>query len=500
MSNTTVKLSSQNNRTFRSKKRVRNMSVKAKESFKQNCAPFYDFDIDNFKQRNDIIKNVKCKPGKTGNMLYYKRDDSDEYNFIPQKQLNENGCYSNYNTYSSSEDTLEANDLLINCSKDQFKDVNKEYVSLLKYIEDLSKQLDVDIKINEFIYDLIEYTNINLYGIKELFNGAFVIIKDDNGYFFYKYKSSGRMCNTRKKISESSHDTLFKDGQYRMGKGILYNCDTSKNECSLNTKKKSSVFDLLVGTSPIENYYGDTWIQFEYANILGFKNKFLLHGYSFLAYKYYGKNIGPLGTSEYTEYTKPLILEVCKDKCLYKKCVPIKCVRPIIDLKKYSSNFLEENKIDLLEYKSIKDYIKKNISFGNKISINDILFDINDYIEASESIDLTILSSINLKQLELLKKMIVYLQEISGTKKYEKEEVVEIMFLILFYVNNTKNLEEFKSKIEKRYYKSSKSSNSNRSTKSSNSNRSSKSSNSNRSTKSSKSNRSSKSSRSINSN
>jgi hypothetical protein len=421
-------------------KKSTKISKKGKETFKQKCGPLFDIKKNKYKTKKQIINKFRCKKTKTGKeLLYFKRGK--EYLNIPKKQLHEHRCFKNYNKYytedkSNSESDLTMDDLLTGCSKTQFEDINPEYVKLSNFVEKLDTKLDVDDNITSFIKDLVEYTNINLYGIKEIFNGAFVVIKGDHGYFFKKYKLIGRECKLRIKIAESSHDSLYKNPQYRMGNGVLYNYDSSKS------LKLNNAFDLLVGTSPIEEFYGDTWIQFEYANIKGFVNKYMRHVYSFLKYKLSGKNVGPLGTSEYTEYTKPLILEVC----VTEDGKPIKCIRSVADLKADSSNFIRDNNIILYEHKLLKDYIKN--SFGFKVTMKEVNSAINDY---------TVSSQIPVRLVEILKQVQLYIVDNFNPKDvYEREEIVEIMFLILYYINKSKskskNLKELKNKLKNRYY------------------------------------------------
>ena len=74
--------------------------------------------------------------------------------------------------------------------------------------------------------------------------------------------------------------------------------------------KSNSSFDVLIGTSIIEPFYGCTWFQFEYANLNNAYNKYLLHGYSYAKHVWSKQNVGPLGESKYAEYVDILILDV----------------------------------------------------------------------------------------------------------------------------------------------------------------------------------------------
>lgn len=265
-----------------------------------------------------------------------------------------------------------------------------------------------------------------------------------------------RFCDTKKFLSESSHDSLHKDTQYRIGNGIIYNCDENG---SCNKNSANSVFDLLVGTSPIEYFYGDTWIQFEYANLLTGWNKYALHAYSFFLHKLTGQNVGPLGNSDYAEYKKPLILEICKPEgCESSYCDPIQCVRPKIDLDEYSDNFLREHNISIVDYKILKDFVKNRFDSRSKIIFSSINEIITKYIDDYDSV----LDDLNYKtipisenQYNLYTKIVPYIDFLStnnNNNTYDREEIIEIMFLILYYANeNNSNYDELGIKINERY-------------------------------------------------
>lgn len=177
-------------------------------------------------------------------------------------------------------------------------------------------------------------TNIDLVGLKEILNGAYTVIENDNGDLYYKVcqlakqerdiergtapyfvagkrisrvpESSHYSCPSRKEKTEckTPHD---KD-QIRMGQGLLYDC----NERGLcNRNKSSSYFDLIIGVQCNDDgaESGNTWFQFEYARLTGstiaekVTNKYLLHVYSFLCYaaSFCTKNQGTFGTSKFVE-------------------------------------------------------------------------------------------------------------------------------------------------------------------------------------------------------
>jgi hypothetical protein len=436
-------------------------SQKAREAYKQNCYFFYDSKNNRDKTLQEIKEKFKCQLSKNNRkMLYAKRDDKNEYDFVSQKELGNNLCISNYNNYFNSESqklNLET-DLLSNCSKNSFRTINEDYDKLLQYAYQLSDELHVDEQIKQFVIDLVVYTNINKEGLKELYKGAFVIIRD-KGFFYNRFKcESARMCNIKQWIPESSHDSLHKDNQYRIGNGIIYNCDEN-GICNKN--ESNNAFDLLIGTSPINDFYGDTWIQFEYANLLTAWNKWALHAYSTFRHVRTQKNIGPLGESEYAEYVKPLILEICKPaSCEQAPCEPIPCVRPKIDLENYSNTFITQKNIILPDYKLIKNFIKSKFGYNNRISINQIkdsiekefeeIFDPLHYVP--DKTETQTESQIEFEN--LLKKLEPYVIELAKVDnfKYDREQIIEIMFLIYYYANlNNTNYAEMIDEINTRY-------------------------------------------------
>ena len=205
-------------------------------------------------------------------------------------------------------------------------------------------------------------TNIDMLGLKEILNGAYTVIKDDNGML---YKEVCKLANNKKDKkrgtapqfingvfnggTESSHYSCpskqeckhpsGKD-QIRMGQGDMYDCN---KEGTCNLKKNNNFFDLLIGvqcnkytksksksksqTKSQSNYKyksklnqnkKNTWFQFEYARISGktFKekltNKYVHHLWSTFCYalSFCKKNQGTFGTSYYTENTQPYILKL----------------------------------------------------------------------------------------------------------------------------------------------------------------------------------------------
>jgi len=426
----------------------------AEEAFKNNCSLFYDKKNSRYHTVDEIKSKTRCRlSNNKKNMLYVKRDDKDEYDFVSQTKLATHGCVSNYNRYHNPDNSRPLdlkNDLLSRCSSDTFSDINSDYDNLIKYSYELADELHVDPLIKQFIINLIIYTNITREGLRELYNGAFVIIRD-KGFLYNRFKCPGkaRICDLTKLIPESSHDSLHKDKQYRIGKGVLYNCGQD-GKCNKN--EFNTVFDLLVGTSPLEYFYGDTWIQFEYSNLLTSWNKWGLHAYSLFHHIATEQNIGPLGNSYYAEYEKPLILEICKpDICRETTCQPVPCVRPNINLHEYSDNFIRTNNISIGDYKDIKDFIKSKFSLTNKITLKVVKEKIQKYINHCDIRD---------DFCGLCEKIILYLNILAETNhnNYHREEIIEIMFLINYYIEQVRNsndettINEIERKINERYH------------------------------------------------
>jgi hypothetical protein len=437
------------------------------ETHKQNCYFFYDTKNNRHKTVEEIKDKFKCQKTKNGRkMLYAKRDNTEEYDFVSQTKLRDYNCVLNYNSNfnpekdSPNHKNLDTEALLENCSDNSFRDINPDYDKLLQYAYRLSDELHVDEEIKKFVVDLVVYTNINKEGLDELYKGAFVIIRD-KGFFYNRFKcGTARICDTKKFLSESSHDSLYKDPQYRIGNGVLYNCDEN-GICDKN--QSNTVFDLLIGTSPNNYFYGDTWMQFEYANLLTIWNKYALHVYSFVKHKWTGQNVGPLGESVYAEYVKPLILEICNPAvCTNPPCEPVPCVRPKINLQEYSETFLRENNISIQDYKDIKDFIKSKFGSTSRIKIADIKKEMSDYIKAYDDYqkavrdddDTTNIRYTTREQYLLCKSMIPYIDSLSETDNYnyDRDEIIEIMFLIFYYFKENKtNYTELKNIIDQRY-------------------------------------------------
>jgi len=184
---------------------------------------------------------------------------------------------------------------------------------------------------------LSEFTNIDIPGFQELLNGAHVVVSGDKGEL-YKYLSDNltRVLDDNSSLPKksginttnlSSHYSLTP--QLRLGHGTIYNCNSDGN---LNVEEHNDMFDLLVGVRDESGIFENssdstnnnfqkltknlstptnksTWIQLEYARVGHVLSPhFVLHGLSYLKYKWSGRNQGPFGSSYYTETGLPYIL------------------------------------------------------------------------------------------------------------------------------------------------------------------------------------------------
>jgi hypothetical protein len=425
----------------------------ARDAFNKNCYPFYDKTENRYRNKQEVLDKIVCQRDSRGNRyIFFKKNDS-EYHRLSLAKLRTNGCISNYNEYyDPSKDEpghTDLIDLYQNCSDTALAQINTDSIILLDYVNSLRDRLhiEVDETIKNFINDLIKYTNLNREGLDEIFKGAFTIIRD-KGYFFNKYKCNpaSRKCNTKILLSESSHDSLHKDTQYRLGNRSLYKC-TLSGTC--DTDNPNDFFDLLVGTSPIPEFYGDTWFQFEYANLLTSWNKYTLHAVAYTKHLATKQNVGPFGESDYAEYVKPFILDICNyNDCTEDVCEPIPCVKPNVDLKETSARYISEHDIHITRYKDIKNFIKTLFNSTTKVRLNTVLELFT--AEAKSKI-----SRIDVRYQPLLLKICEYLTHLSSVEPYDREEIIEIIFLIFYYIKISNiNYDELNRIIDERYNKS----------------------------------------------
>jgi hypothetical protein len=311
--------SNQNN--LRRSSRKRKMSPKLKRSLRNPSSEcHFIWDTHNNKFINDFNKHkFLCRTNRSGKKMYYKRGyNNKSYNFIGyQNKLDT--CIGLANTYGSKKITEEK---LCNSKDTQFNN----FINVNKYLGNLFTKKNV----NNFFKDLMEIIFINTKTNKltyqetldNILSGAYCVFSNDNGQVFdtlYKKHKSDIFKDAQHAAGGSDgFSTHFSHGDhYRLGFGTLY--DTQG--------KVSNRFDFIIGRRPIlskwqyknkpntnkfEEYQGDTWMQFEAYRMTGLMNK-MLHTKSTAQYLYHlkNRNVGPFGTSPYTEMSKPLILNHC---------------------------------------------------------------------------------------------------------------------------------------------------------------------------------------------
>ena len=441
---TSVVTSSMAKYKSRASARSARIDKEANKKYDNNCYFFTGNPTPTIQQ----IKNrFICRRNEKTTQLYAQdRNDKTQYNYIPRTYLTKHSCLTNYNNYFNKERVPLTFDTLCDADKG-VRDINPDYDILINYAYELESRLDVDPLIKEFIKKLILYTNIDRDGLSEIYKGAFVVIQDKG--FFYddivkdeKNSSKIRICNTKKLIPDSSHDSVYDSPQYRLGNGILYDCDV-EGRCDLDKKNES--FDCLIGKSPIPDLYGNTWFQFEYANLVGLWNKVFLHGVSFVKHKVSEQNVGPLGTSGYAEYVRPLILSVCGcDDSSATQCIPLQCVKQKINLHDYSSNFLTRTNLSLPSYQRIrlKNFIPRSMFINYRMSLSGL----RDAIDG--------------KTIEQLTAIAPYVNYIQSETRYDINIIQEIVFLLFYHATHAnRNYDEIAQTIRNKYFTSSNSSN-----------------------------------------
>jgi hypothetical protein len=396
----------------------------------KKCYPFVN-SVGTLKSKKQLKRSFKCK-----NQKIYAKKNNFTYLLYPEEKLND--CVTEYNS-TQKQIQIEIDDIYPRCRDDTFDDINPDVVNLYTYLEQLALELKIDRTVYEFMQYLITYTNISIEVLNEMLKGAFIVIRD-NGFIFNKFSRNpnSRKCNLSGRMPESSHNSV--GDQYRIGNGIIYNCDTDTGEC-IKTKS-NSVFDLLIGTSIIEPFYGCTWFQFEYANLNNSYNKYWLHAVAYAKYKFKNKNVGPLGESRYAEYVDILILDVCYDDC--EKCDPTPCITRKQDIFTTSYDFLNDNRIVLSEYNALKTIIK--IPKGNH-TLTEVYELIDDYIFENEE-------ELSPSVYDILTNISYYMKKLGIDNTFSQNECLCILFLIYYYIpfkKTKKYLPIIKAKIQDRY-------------------------------------------------
>lgn len=234
--------------------------------------------------------------------------------------------------------------------KDEDKEEKRD---LLQYIDMIRNKKTVDKQIYNFLKILIMKSNIETRAFDQIMRGAFVILQDQ-GAIYEKFKKYGRPVEYVNygpvRVYPSSHWSA--SGQYRLGKGELFDKEGRKN----------ATFDLLVGTSILPDFQGCTWFQFENSRIETIA-QMVFHVKDFL--KYVGTdagNIGAFGNSPYTELKQkgPLIVQMCYR---LENCLFLKDNHPI----KNSRNYWKTAKLSVQDYREL---VPKIYKAGNENNSN----------------------------------------------------------------------------------------------------------------------------------
>lgn len=186
--------------------------------------------------------------------------------------------------------------------------MNKNLVNKKRFINYLiCKKRNNEYIVNDYIIDIlldiVSYIKyLKLSQIIEILNGGYIIIKNDNSYFYNKWRKL-EIINNR----YSSHKSIKQ--QYGISAGTLGKYSKNKEG-----------FEILIGVTDKLDI-NSTWLQFERNKIFDSNNiingsiLFINHIKNYIEYLIKNKNIGPNGESKYIE-NNPLILRLYQD---YKK-------------------------------------------------------------------------------------------------------------------------------------------------------------------------------------
>ena len=189
-----------------------------------------------------------------------------------------------------------------------------DFNKMVKYVTGLTFSVNVSPHILDFLNDLIKYTRLKFNELEEILKGAYVIIRNDMGIFYKKYKKFNYMMASQ--LNNTSSHYSFHPKQPRIGEGSIH---------SIYFNKRNDNFDLIMGT--IENKRFNkhekdedkfsTWFQFEESRdprSFGHTLSTIRYGSSIAKYYVRGTpvtNIGALGKSIYSEYN-PLVIRLCQ--------------------------------------------------------------------------------------------------------------------------------------------------------------------------------------------
>ena len=310
-----------NRNNLRRSTRKKKISQKLKRSLRNpgnECHFIWDSRNDKF--ITDFNKNkFLCRTNRGGKKMFYKKGNNKQnYNFVGYQNKIDR-CIGLANTYGSKKITEEK---LCNSMDNEMNN----FVKVDKYMKRLFTKPNVESffkELMEIIFINTENKDLNYQDILDnILSGAYCIFANDNGKVFNSLRKKHQLTIFKDaKHAPGGSDgfsTHFSHGDhYRLGFGTLYDPHD----------KVSNRFDFIIGRRPIlskwqyknkpntkifEEYQGDTWMQFEAYRMTGLMNK-MLHTKSTAQYLYHlkNRNVGPFGTSPYTEMGKPLILNHC---------------------------------------------------------------------------------------------------------------------------------------------------------------------------------------------
>lgn len=160
--------------------------------------------------------------------------------------------------------------------------------------------------LDRFFIELVTKTTITNKQLTEMLKGATIVVYNDNYSFYDKINTScsSKIGKHSKKLVnklKTSHDDV--KGQYR--------CNKSKIKMIYLNSKQLLDFDILVGKGNSKLDKPSTWFQMEKNSINS--GNIISHGIDFIKHKLYNINIGPIGTSQFTE-SNPIIVKLKKSK------------------------------------------------------------------------------------------------------------------------------------------------------------------------------------------
>jgi len=379
---------------------------------------------------SNVFKNdIYCINNSRGQKRFYYNNQTKKHPFIGyERDINQ--CLE------ATRNNIDISKLCIKpiLTRERKNELRKlfDYIDLLETHTNTSYN-EVNEKIFEFLKELITLTNINKNSLDEILNGAFTII-NDGGYFFNKYEGKGVIVRSPVYVHMSSH--WSNDEQHRNGDAYLYNLENKQN----------TTFDLLMGTSVLPDFQGNTWFQFENSRTTTLATK-AIHSLDFINYLNpfrETKNIGPFGKSEHIELAGkgPLLLDKCnienEEECIFINSNPIE----------NSENYWKNTPINIANYNQLCKIIynighRNPLRSGLRYEKSDLL-NIHVKIEQiyKEIIKNENLSAIRekIKNIEKLKK---YSKDYDLEKEYRPDDLVMIVYdIILKTLNDTQEYED----------------------------------------------------------